>query len=163
MLPHLRHLPISTLTLHPHAAPAHDALLQLVRPAPTSLGAVVLQDHDLWMVVAGFGWLHAGLDELPVIQIETHPDRGWIEEIAWREVDLAMRTLSARPQARRRFVSTVSRQCPDALRTLFDLPASRDVTALRRRAGLRSEQPIDPVGVFETARAQLMARRQGDG
>ena len=67
---HFRHLPISALTLHPHAAPAHDALLQLVRPAPTSLGAVVLQDHGRWMVVAGFGWLHAGLDEIPAIQIE---------------------------------------------------------------------------------------------
>lgn len=163
MLSHFRHLPISALTLHPHAAPAHDALLQLVRPAPTSLGAVVLHEHGRWQVVAGFGWLHEGLDEIPVQHIEERPDRSWIEEIAWREVDQAMRTLSARPQARRRFVSAVSRQCPDALRTLFDLPASRDVTSLRRRSGLRLERPMAPAGVFDTARARLMARRQGDG
>ena len=92
------------------------------------------------LAVAGFGWLHCAEDVIPVVELPAQTTPAQLRQRAWREVAAQLTPCAATSEQRASFLMALSQRCPREELGLFDLPASRDVTQLRRRLRLRRER-----------------------
>lgn len=134
----------TSFRIHPLAEAAYDVLLTLGIPAASGLGLCVSApnaDQGLpALAVAGFGWLHCGEEVIPVVDLPSQATPAELRRLAWREVAAQVHALSAAPGLRAKFLMALSQHCPREELGLLGLPASRDVTQLRRRFHLRRER-----------------------
>lgn len=150
----------SNAQVHLLAQPAYDAMLSLKVYPATGLGAVAVPcrvDPSLRLVVAGFGWLRQGLQELPVLRLSESLSDQQIEELAWGDIAGCIDVLRAQNHGKARLLSAIARGCPASLLARMGIPASRDLTQLRRQLKLRPrdmEQPTS-LSIFEQAKAKL--------
>src|SRR5690606_27384853 len=74
---------------HLLAQPAYDAMLSFKAYQAMGLGAVAVPcsvDPSLLLVVAGFGWLRQGRQEIPVLRLSERLSDQQIEALAWGEI-----------------------------------------------------------------------------
>lgn len=146
----------ASFKIHPAAQAAYDVSLAIGPPLPSGPCLWVSRpgtDGTPRLAVAGLGWLHAEQERIPVLELPAQLGVNDIQLLAWRETAAQLRGLSACPEQSVAFVKAVADRCPERLLGLFDLPRSRDVTALRRRLRLRRARFETPpeVDVFKDA------------
>lgn len=150
----------SNAQVHLLAQPAYDAMLSLKAYPAMGLGAVAVPcsvDPSLRLVVAGFGWLRQGLQEIPVLTLSESLADQQIEALAWGEIAGCVDVLRAQNEGKARLLSAIARGCPTSFLVRMGIPASRDLTRLRRHLKLRPrdvEQPTS-LSIFEQAKAKL--------
>lgn len=150
----------SNAQVHLLAQPAYDAMLSLKAYPAMGLGAVAVPcsaDPSLRLVVAGFGWLRHGRQDIPVLTLSENLSDQQIEALAWGDIAGCVDVLRAQSGGKARLLSAIARGCPTSLLARIGVPASRDMTHLRRQLKLRQRDvgPSLSMSIFEQAKAKL--------
>ena len=159
-----RSAPRSSFQIHPLALAAYDVLRRLGIPEVWGPGLCVSAPDAAQglpsLAVAGFGWLHCTEDVIPVLELPAQTTPAELRKLGWREVAAQLTPCAATSEQRASFLMALSQRCPREELGLFGLPASRDVTQLRRRFRLRRErlEPKPEPDVFTEAVRSLGLR-----
>lgn len=151
------------LKVHPVVRAAYEALLALGELPVTGMGAYAVRSGITeagLFVVSGFGWLHLTADHVPILELPSDFAANKIEALAWREVASCLAVLRTTSTERADLLRMIAAGCPRDSLGLMGIPASRDLTPLRRKLKLRPsdmEQPAQP-SIFEQARAKAALR-----
>ncbi|WP_273691785.1 hypothetical protein [Ketogulonicigenium vulgare] len=139
------------------AQPAYDVLLTGgVLPA-IGMGAWAIVKNRRFLIFGGFGWLHIQEEDVPVVELPPETPDDQLRALAWREVAASLAHMRLTVEARVRMIKALAQLCPPEALSLVGLPASRDLTALRRQLKLRPTQleKLETPSIFEQAKARL--------
>jgi|GEM_PF-3413911 len=151
---------IEDIQVHPRARAAYDVIVVLGDIPTSGLGAYGMSssaDETGFWVVSGFGWLRRGDERVPILELPDDFDECRIEALAWAEVASCLTAMRASPSERAAVLRAIAAGCPRNMLGLFDVPATRDMTTLRRKLKLRlsaTDLP-EPRSVFQQAKDKL--------